>query len=159
MNFRRLGLVAILSVSACGRADEAANKLTEADRSTIMRLDSIFVQGWLRDDTTAALSVFAPDAVLHPPNSLPVTGRAAIRAFWWPTDGSTTRITKFERQIDEIDGSHEVAFIRGRSELSWIYTKAGTTQNQTGRSASIAIARRDSTGAWTISRQIWNATP
>ncbi|MNC98949.1 hypothetical protein D3C83_170660 [compost metagenome] len=74
-------------------------------------------------------------------------------------DGSTTKITKFERQIDEIVGSHDVAYIGGRSELGWVYMKAGNSQAQTGRSASIMIARRDSTGAWAISRSIWNAMP
>ena len=144
---------------ACAPSQNAVDALTSADRSAIMRLDAKFVEGWLQDDTLAALSVFAPDAILHPPNSQPVIGVAAIRAFWWPADGSTTRITKFERQIDEIEGSRDIAYIRGRAELGWIYTKAGKTLNQTGRSASIMIARRDSTGAWAISRQIWNATP
>jgi ketosteroid isomerase-like protein len=159
MNARKLIIAAGLLVMACDRPIETGNKLTAADRSAIMRLDSTFVQGWLRDDTTAALSIWAPDAILHPPNSAPVQGVAAIRAFWWPADGSTTKITKFERQVDEIDGSHDVAYIRGRSELGWVYTKAGKSQAQIGRSASIMIARRDSTGAWAIHRSIWNAMP
>lgn len=159
MTLKQFVLVAALSALGCGRAGVATGELTAADRAAIMRVDSAFVQGWLRDDTTAALSAFAPDAVLHPPNSAPVTGREAIRAYWWPTDGSTTKITKFDRQIDEIAGSHDVAFIRGRSELGWVYTKAGKSQAQTGRSASIMIARRDSAGTWAISRSIWNAMP
>jgi ketosteroid isomerase-like protein len=159
MNLRRLMALAALPVLACARTSDATDALTDADRAAIMRLDSTFVQGWLRDDTTAALSVWAPDAILHPPNSQPVVGVAAIRAYWWPTDSSTTKITKFERLIDEVEGSYGVAYIRGRSELGWVYTKAGKTQTQTGRSASIMIARRDSSGAWKISRSVWNAMP
>jgi ketosteroid isomerase-like protein len=159
MNIRGLLLLALFPVAGCTERNSATGELTADDRAAIMRLDSTFVQGWLRDDTTAALSIWAPDAILHPPNSQPVTGPEAIRAFWWPTDGSTTKITKFERQIDEIGGSHDVAYIRGRSELGWTYTKAGKTQIQVGRSASIMIARRDSSGAWRISRSVWNAMP
>lgn len=159
MTLKGLVVAAAFSAAGCGGASVATGELTAADRAAIMRLDSTFVQGWLRDDTTAALSIWAPDAVLHPPNSQPVTGVAAIRAYWWPTDGSTTKITKFDRQIDEVEGSHDVAYIRGRSALGWVYTKAGKSQAQTGRSASLMIARRDSSGAWKITRSVWNAMP
>jgi ketosteroid isomerase-like protein len=158
MNLRKLIPYAAFSALACSRGTGTAS-LTAADRAAILRLDSTFVQGWLRDDTTAALSIWAPDAVLHPPYSPAVTGVPAIRAYWWPTDGSTTKITKFERQIDEVAGSGDVAYIRGRSELGWVYSKAGKSQSQTGRSASIMIARRDSSGAWKLSRSVWNAMP
>ena len=154
-----IACLAISMTAACGGSEPSPGALTPGDQTEIRRLDSVFVQAWLRDDTTAALSVFAPDAILLPPNSQPVTGLAAIRAYWWPTDGSKTVITKFTREIDEISGTRNLAIVRGRSELGWTYTRDGKSSSQTGRSASIAVLRRDTTGAWAVTRQIWNSTP
>ena len=99
------------------RTGGVADSLTANDRAAIRSLDSTFVQGWLSDDTAAVLSVFRPDAVLLPPGNSPVVGLAAIRAFWWPTDGSHTRITSFERRILEIAGTNGLAFVRGTGAL------------------------------------------
>src|SRR4029079_10131929 len=112
---------------------KAERSLTSVDRGAIRALDSTFVQGWLRDDTVAVLSVFHPDAVLLPPASAPVSGLAALRSYWWPTDGSHTRITGFDRRIDEISGVKELAFIRGTGTLTWDYQKGKVTQHQTTR--------------------------
>ena len=66
-----------------------------ADAAAILTLDSTFAARWVRGDTTKVLSVFAQDAILLPPRAPPVDGLAAIRAYWWPADGSRTRITAF----------------------------------------------------------------
>ena len=75
------------------RSAHATDALTEQDRAEIRALDARFVRGWLDDDEGAVLSVYAPDAILFPPGTTPLDGLVAIRAFWWPTDGSRTRIT------------------------------------------------------------------
>jgi ketosteroid isomerase-like protein/tetratricopeptide (TPR) repeat protein len=130
--------------------------LSGADRAQIRAVDSMFVRAWLHDDTTAVLGLFAQDAVLVPPNAAPVVGRDAIRAWWWPRDGSRTRILSFARQIDEINGSHELAFMRGTASLSWSYQKSGRTTKQASRSNDLVILARDPDGTWKIVRQIWN---
>jgi uncharacterized protein (TIGR02246 family) len=133
--------------------------LTASDQAAIRALDSTFVQGWLQDDTTMVLSVFSPNAVLLPPGSQPVAGLAAIRAYWWPTDGSHTRITSFDRQIVEITGTKGLAFIRGTGSLGWEYVKDGTRQVQSGRSTDLILVAPDSTGQWRVVRQMWSQLP
>ena len=136
-----------------------AQALTQADRAAIRALDSTFVRGWLSDDTTAVLSVFHRDAVLLPPGTAPVTGVAAIRAYWWPTDGSHTVITSFDRSITEIEGSRSLAFIRGTGTLGWAYTKAGKRTVQASRSIDLFVVAPDVDGQWRVIRQIWSALP
>jgi ketosteroid isomerase-like protein len=95
-----------------------------------------------------------------PPGSPTVTGVAAIRAFWWPTDGSHTRITSFVRTIAEIDGGGTFAYVRGTGTLGWTYAKQGEQPKaQTSRSNDLMIYARDATGQWRVTRQIWNALP
>jgi ketosteroid isomerase-like protein len=94
----------------------------------------MFVHAWLRDDAAGVIRLFADDAVLVPPNATPVVGRNAIRAWWWPRDGSRTRILSFDRRVEEINGSHEVAYMRGSASLRWTYEKNGRTTTQSSRS-------------------------
>jgi ketosteroid isomerase-like protein len=134
--------------------------LSDADRAAILALDSTFVSGWLRDDTATVLSVFAPDATLLPPGVPPVTGLAAIRGFWWPTDGTHTRITSFVRTIAEVGGGGGFAFVRGSGTLGWSYARKGQQpQAQASRSTDFILYSRDAAGHWRVTRQIWSALP
>ncbi len=165
--FRRTAMGLARVVAACvalGVAGEIPARgqeslFAEADRAAIRALDARFVRGWLDDDTEAVLRVFAPDATLLPPGSMPLTGQAAIRAYWWPTDGSRTRITAFDRQIDEIEGNGDLAWMRGTARLAWTYEKDGKTTAQTSRSIDLVLLRRDGDGQWRIVRQMWNTLP
>jgi uncharacterized protein (TIGR02246 family) len=138
---------------------DAAGGLADADRAAIRALDSTFVNAWLRDDTAAVLAVFTNDAVLIPPGAAPVVGRTAIRSYWWPNDGTRTRITSFKRSISEIEGTRRLAFMRGTGTLAWDYTKAGKTTRQTSRSTDLMIVAADTAGQWRVVRQIWNVLP
>lgn len=141
-------------------ARPAAVPLSDADRAAILALDSTFVRGWLKDDTTAVLGVFAADAVLVPPGATPVEGIAAIRAFWWPNDGSHTRITDFRRDVVELTGTKGFAVMRANSSLSWSSTKAGAAPAaQTSRSTELVVLRQDASGQWRVARQVWTQLP
>lgn len=146
-------------VACASPAPPRADLLTLEDRAAIRVMDSTFVSGWLRDDTTAVLSVFTPDAILFPPGSNPVNGVRLIRAYWWPTDGSHTRITSFTRQIAEIEGTHRLAYVRGTAVLGWSYTKDGKTTSQVSRSTDLLLVSPDSAGHWRVLRQMWGTLP
>jgi uncharacterized protein (TIGR02246 family) len=155
-----LSCCVVFAAAGCGAAEPVPGRgLTDRDRAAIRALDTAFVQGWLRDDTTAVLALFHPDAVLLPPGSEPVEGLAAIRAYWWPGDGSHTRITSFTREIVEIGGTPELAYFRGGATLSWIYRKAGKESAQTSRSTDLALLTPDASGRWRILRQMWSQRP
>jgi uncharacterized protein (TIGR02246 family) len=153
-------VMALLLVAGCRPAEPRPSAaLTDTDRAAIRALDSAFVQAWLRDDTTAVLQLFHPDAILFPPGAEPVEGLRAIRAYWWPTDGSHTRITSFTRRVQEIEGSHELAYFRGTAMLGWVYKKAGKEITQTSRSTDLVLVTPDARGRWLIYRQMWVPRP
>ena len=145
--------------SMASQRNIATGELTDKDRAAIRELDRIFVSGWLKDDKKAVLSVFAPDAILLPPASNPVVGSKDIGAYWFPNDGSVTKITGFDRKIDEIEGTTKLAFLRGTATLSWTFEKDGKKTAQTSRSIDLLILARDSAGHWHVIRQMWTATP
>ena len=134
--------------------------ISDADRVAILALDSTFVRGWLRDDTAMVLSVFAADATLFPPGSQPLTGLAAIRSYWWPADGSRTRITSFVRAITEVGGGGGIAYARGTGALRWTFAKkGGQALEQASRSTDFILYSRDATGHWRVTHQLWSALP
>jgi len=148
-----------VALAGCGGGRPTPGAITDADRAAIHAVDTAFVQGWLRDDTLGVLRLFDPNAVLIPPGSQPVVGIEAIRAYWWPADGSHTRITGFTREPEEMGGAHLLAYYRGRASLSWQYTKDGKTSAQTSRSTDLVLLAPDSTGQWRIVRQMWSLLP
>jgi uncharacterized protein (TIGR02246 family) len=136
-----------------------ASSLTNADRDAIRMVDTAFVHAWIRDDTASVLRLFSPEAILFPPGSTPVEGLQAIRAYWWPRDGSHTQITSFTRDVAEISGTRQLAYLRGTAHLAWVYVKDGKRTAQTSRSTDLVLLAPDSSGQWRIIRQMWNPTP
>jgi hypothetical protein len=94
-----------------------------------------------------------------PPGSMPMTGHTAIRGYWFPMDGTHTRITVFDRTISEIGGSRDLAFLRGIGAVSWSMTKAGKTTTQKSRSSDLLLLARDVSGRWHVVSQMWSALP
>src|SRR5262249_25153983 len=110
---------------------------------------------WLRDDTTAVLAAFESEPVLMPGGLSPLAGGDAARRFWWPSDGTHTKVTYFSRSIDEIGGSGSLAFIRGTDSLRFTYAaKDGGTSEQGLRSTTLAVVRRQADGRWKIDRWV-----
>ncbi len=155
----RVAAVLVAGVAGCRTAEGPSRPLSDLDRVAIRGIDTAFVNGWIADDTTRILQLFDPDAILLPPGSHPVVGIAAIRSFWWPADGSHTRIVRFARRIDEIGGEGGSAFLRATATLTWDYDKAGQRSSQTSRSTDLLIRARGVTGRWRISRQMWIPLP
>jgi len=151
---RRLDLAAVLQtlgVLACG----GGAGLSDADRTAIQQLDSAYVGAWLRDDTAAVLATLAPDAVLMPAGQRPLTDLESIRAFWWPADGSRTRITAYTTTVDEIGGGPDLAYARGTGQLAFIYEKDTVRMQLASRNMTLMIVRRGTDGRWRIARRMW----
>lgn len=142
-------------ILACTPSTPPSRQWTSADERAIRAVDSTYVAAWLRDDTSAVMNTLATDAVLMPAGQHPLATPNDIRGFWWPADGSHTRIVTFVRHIDDIDGQGDVAWVRGTDSLTYTYEK-GSTRSQLGsRSMTLAVWHRQPDGAWRISRMMW----
>jgi ketosteroid isomerase-like protein len=153
---RRSSVYLLLSTAmvAC-QGDPGSQRLTARDSSAIVQVQSSYVSAWLADDTAGVLATLDSAAVLIPPGRLPVTGHSAIRAFWWPDDGSHTTITDFAWTLDELRGRRDLAFTRGISRVAWNYEKDTVRSQQTVRNLNLTILTRGDDGKWRILRQMW----
>ena len=156
---RSVFLAFLIGSTACAsraESDKSPSPISEADKNAIRAVDSSYVASWLRDDTAGVLATLAPDVVLMPAGQHPLATNDEIRGFWWPADGSHTKILTFDRHIDELAGEGNVAWTRGTDSLTFRYQKAASAPVAMGnRTMTIAILRRQPDGKWRISRMMW----
>lgn len=148
---------AALLLAACGGQPDGTG-LTDRDSAALRAVERAYVEAWLADDTAAVLATLAPDAVIMPPRTRPLTTRDEIRSFWWPNDGSRTRVTHYATTIDEIGGVANMAYMRGTGELSFVYEKDTLRMEQTSRSNVLTVLDRGADGRWRIHRRMWGPT-
>jgi uncharacterized protein (TIGR02246 family) len=141
----------VADVAAC----RPPSTLSAEDRAALRRLDSTYVRAWLADDTAAVLATLAPDAVLMPAGVGPLQGDSAIRSFWWPRDGSRTRVIAYHSTIDEMGGAPTLAYIRSTGDMTFTYQKDTVRIQRTTRSMTLTIATRQTDGSWRIHRRMW----
>src|SRR5262249_49673958 len=128
------------------------------DSAAVLATDSAYVHAWLRDDTTAILNTLAPEAVLMPAGVHPLGSDDAIQAFWWPSNGTRTRVIAFTRTIDEIYGVANLAYVRGTDSVAFTVEPDAAHRVQSIHSMTLTIYRRQSNGSWLMSRMMWGPT-
>lgn len=147
-------IAAILLVVACGGREPG---FARADEHAVRALEERYRTAWLANDSAAVMATLSSDAVLMPGGEEPVTGDAAIRAFWWPDDGSSTEITAYDITVHEVAGSGDLAYLRGEGALEFTYAPDGEASELTSRAAHLSVARRGDDGTWRIARRAWSA--
>ena len=116
---RSLLTAALLAFVACAPSDGFTNE----DKVAVRALEEAYRTGWLTNDSAAVMATLAPGAVLMPAGVPPLVGDSAIRAYWWPSDGSQTTIHSYEITVEEVKGTvtwHTcvvVAPCRSRTEI------------------------------------------
>ncbi len=148
-------LSAIALQLACQSSPDETLKLTARDSTAIDSVRVEYARAWLADDTAGVLATLDSAAVVLPPGRLPVSGQQAIRAYWWPTDGSRTTITRLDWNLEDLAGTPRLAFSRGMSTVGWRYQKDTVRSQQTSRSPNLTIFTRGADGRWRILQQMW----
>lgn len=136
---------AMLSACQSEKADFSAT-----DREAIEAASAEWVDTYNRNDWDALAALFAPEAVMMPPFGPAVIGREAI-ADWEDANESGFRIALF---IDEISGSGDLAYVRGRSCV-FIPLGEGVVGVDPGK--YLEIRKRHAGGAWLIETDIFNS--
>jgi ketosteroid isomerase-like protein len=129
----------------------AAPRLSAQDRETIRSESQAYPRELLARDFEAWSNLYTEDAVLMPPNHPALHSRSALRE-WVDTFGE---ITRFEIQVDEVDGQGDVAFVRGTYEATFLPKDAPGPIDDRGK--FLDIRQRQPDGRWLIHRDIFNS--
>jgi ketosteroid isomerase-like protein len=103
------------------------------------------------------MATLAPGATILPNGLPPLTGAAAIRAFWFPECGPATTVTAMETPVDQLTADGDLAVGRGTGTLSFtLRYPDGRQQSATQRSRYVTVLQRQPDGRWLILWRAWS---
>ena len=144
-----LTTLVLAALSACS----SDNGLSRADLDAVKAARQAYVDAWLANDANAVMATLTDDAILLPHHGAdPVIGTAAIREWWFPTDGSPTTVTHLENTVTGVEGQGNMGVLWGLTELVWEYE--GITNSNGGN--YLSVVRKGDDGTWRLARLIWN---
>lgn len=146
---RVLALLGFAVVTACQPAPPAG--LSDADRAAIDSTSRVFVRHALANDFAALTrDYYSDDAIVLPPNAPAVTGHGAIEAMF----KTFPPITAFELRTEEVEGSADLAYVRGRYTMTM--SPPGTPAiADSGK--YLEIWRKQSDGSWKSVRDMFSS--
>ena len=103
--------------------------------------------GLQNGDAKTVARAYAEDAVLLPPGSRPVRGRAALEAFWK---------AQFESGFALLDGGSSGSATSGDLSYEWGYVTLGGASG--GDSQYVNVLRKDEQGSWRVVLTTWNSS-
>ena len=126
------------------------------DRAAAEQVMRAYRDAWLSNDPGRVMATLSSDAVIYPSNLLPIAGTVAIRQFWFPLSGPSTRVIGMELTFDSVAVDSDIAVVSGTGSLTFIVTTNGTAAPpRTQRSWHVNVLRRQPDGRWLIWRRMW----
>ena len=154
MSHRDLWVAALLigaSVGAAGCQAQADPTLGTADATALRAALEAYVDAANAGDAARWASLYTEDAMMMPPNSPVVEGRAAIES-WLAM--LPVKITDAKGTALEVEGSGNVAYVRGTYSMNLQVPGLPESVPQQGK--MLQIYARQPAGSWLLARDIWN---
>ena len=137
--------------------DFTDHNITGEDIAQLEALVHAYGHAWQANDAEAVMRLFMDDAVVMPHHgATPRVGAEAIRAFWFPAEGSSTSVISMCSAVDEVGGSGDLGFVRGRFEMRYVTLLEGIEQTVTNAGTFLTLARRQVDGSWRFSHRMWD---
>ncbi len=144
-----LSVLAPLIAVGCSSRPTAPS-FSDADAAAIRAQAEAYVKTVRGNDWTTWVDFYVADAMVLPPNGPAVRGRDDMMQ--WAR--SLPPITSFTRTSDELEGSGDMAYLRGGYQ--WVLSPpGGPPMPDSGK--YIQIWRKQPDGAWKVVRAIFNS--
>ncbi|HET9439292.1 MAG TPA: DUF4440 domain-containing protein [Longimicrobiales bacterium] len=141
-------LVAVLAVSAI--VATARSTAQEKDvRAAIEAANKQFIAAFGKGDAAGLAAMYSSTGVAYPPNSEPVSGRAALQKLWQDAMGMGVKAVNFK--ITEIEAHGDTAIEVGGYEM------LGEGGKHIDHGKYVVIWKREQ-GQWKLHRDIWNTS-
>lgn len=144
-----------LAIGIFGCASGPSVELSADELGAIAKASDAYTQAWLANDAELVMGTFVSEPVLSPSGMPFKKGQSAARAFWWPEGGSKTTVTRFDTSELEVNGSGDLAYVRGTFVLEFTYD--GAAYQSQGK--FLHLLRRVSGVGWRISHHFWDDLP
>lgn len=166
-----IGGALISTLFACSTASDqpSSSALSPDDITQIKAVSQKYVDAWLQDDTSGVLDLFVDTAIIIPSGMNPKTGKAALRAFWFPDDSSRTVIHAYEVEVLNVDGrafaccsgysprkQDGIAYTLEQGHLSFSYEKGDFQMSRESNAFATTILKKADDGVWKIVQRMWS---
>jgi ketosteroid isomerase-like protein len=142
-------LLGFALAAACQPASPA--RLSDADKAAIDSTSRVFVGHVLAGDFAALVrGYYSDDAIVLPPNAPAVTGHGAIEAMF----KTFPPVTAFELQTEEVEGSADLVYVRGRYTMT-LSPPGAPAIADSGK--YLEIWRKQSDGTWKSVRDMFSS--
>ena len=125
--------------------------LSASDIECVMAMYDTFRPAVLSGDFDTLVELYTEDAIVMPPNSPPVGGRAAVKAMF----ESYPKFLAVDFTVDEIVGEGDLACVIGQYRMSLENPETGGTMDDVG--SFIEVRERQEDGRWLLARDIFNS--
>lgn len=147
-------IVGLLLVSACAPAEVTVDLNAEAE--TLMALSREWSDIAGSGDTEATLTFWAEDAVMMPPGSPPLRGKAAIRGFVEAGAQVPGFSVRWEPLEAHVAASGDMAYLIERNQIT-MPDSTGTLITESNK--TVTVWRKEPDGTWKNVVDMWNADP
>lgn len=142
-------LLGLAVLTACQPAPPAG--LSDADKAAIDSTARVFVRHALANDFAALTrDYYSDDAMVLPPNAPAVTGHGAIEAMF----KTFPPITAFELRTEEVEGTADLAYVRGRYTMTMSPPGAPAIADS---GKYLEIWRKQGDGSWKSVRDMFSS--
>jgi ketosteroid isomerase-like protein len=125
--------------------------LTATDLAAIEELHRQFPIALVQRDFDALAGLYTGDADFMPPHHPLVHGRAAIKTWM----ASFPVVSRFDLQVDQIEGRADLAYVRGTFAMTLQPEGAAGPISDSGK--YVEILKLQSDGSWLVAIDIFNS--
>ena len=123
------------------------------EQSRILRLDAEWSRAAQDRDVDRAVSFWAEDAIVFPPGSPPVAGKAAIREFVVKSFQTPGFGISWKTATVTVSRGGDMAYTTGTNRVTFV----GPDGKQVGiEGKAVTVWRRENDGTWKCVIDIWN---
>ena len=132
-----------------------AEGLSDAELKAMRESARSYADAWLTSDADTVMATFVDEPVLSPSGLPYLEGQDAARAFWFPAESPSLKVTTFTTTEIEASGSGDLGYVRGTFHLAFEYD--GSDYENRGK--YVTILRKSADGVWRITHHIWDDFP
>lgn len=152
-------LIFLAAAAACARSPASAEDVSPADAAAIRSTIEAYRHAWLVGDAEGVLATFTEDAVLLPHHGdPPVSGKSAIRAYWF-APGPPTTISELTITVEHTGGSASLAFVHGHDAVAWTTKANGIETRFSNAGTYMNVMKKTADNSWKIRAHMWDDPP
>ncbi|HXY19868.1 MAG TPA: DUF4440 domain-containing protein [Gemmatimonadales bacterium] len=140
-------LTALAALAACKAAPAP---LADADKLAARQMDSSWSAAVAAGDTAGMTAMYAPDAMVQPPNMPAVHGMQAIRGFY---KAMTSVKVNIQLAQETADGAGDFMYTTGRYHYQQMPAETGPSED----GKYLEVFRRGADGKWMLVAESWSA--